>query len=314
MRYSLTVSVVLVAGIIGWCVLSLRADLAKMSLAPLWHSWDAVAIAMTLTMANYALRVVRWQWYLRLLGHIVTLNFSALTYIAGFAFTLVPGKVGELVRARYYVDRGIPVRDVAAAFCVERLMDLMSLLVLATLIVSAFSHYDGLIVTAAGAGIVCLALLAVLPWDAIAHFFACTPRIPRVLARASANVMRALAGARILLRPRTVLFGFLIALMAWGLEGLGLRVLGSIFAPSRVDAPVAIGIYGVAVLVGTVSFLPGGLGSTEAVMTTLLAARGYSVAAALLITLACRLVTLWLGVCLGWMAVVLLRFRLGEER
>jgi uncharacterized protein (TIRG00374 family) len=314
MRYSSTVSVAMLAGFIGWCVLSLRTDLAKMSLAPLWHSWDAVGIAMMLTMSNYALRAVRWRWYLRRLGHALTLNFSTLTYIAGFAFTLFPGKFGELVRARYYMDMGIPLRDVAAAFCVERLIDLLALLVLAALIVSAFPHYDGVIWTAGGVSIACLALLVLLPWDTIARSLASSPRIPRALARVSAGAVNALAGARILLRPRTVFIGFLVALAAWGLEGLGLRVLVSIFTPPRVDTSLAIGIYGVAVLVGTLSFLPGGLGSTEAVMTALLAARGYSVAAALLVTLACRLVTLWFGVCLGWIAVVILRFRSGAVR
>jgi uncharacterized protein (TIRG00374 family) len=314
MRYSSAVSVALFAGCIGWCVLSMRADLARMSFVPLWHSWDAVAIAMMLTMSNYALRAIRWRWYLGRLGHVLTFNFSTLTYIAGFAFTLVPGKLGELVRARYYMDKGIPLRDVAAAFCVERLMDSLALLVLAAFIVSAFPHYYGVLWAAGGASIVCLTLLTLLPCDAIAHSFASSPRIPRTLARASTRVVNALRGARILLRPRALLFGFLVALTAWGFEGLGLGVLGSIFAPPRIDASLAIGIYGVAVLVGTVSLLPGGLGSTEAVMTALLAARGYSVAAALVITLACRLVTLWLGVCLGWMAVVTLRFRLGAAR
>jgi uncharacterized protein (TIRG00374 family) len=212
------------------------------------------------------------------------------------------------------MDMGIPLRDVAAAFCVERLMDLLALLVLAALIVSVFPHYYGVIWAAGCASIVCLALLTLLPWDAIAHSFASSPRIPRTLARASAGAVKGLTGARVLLRPRTVLLGFLVALTAWGLEGLGLGVLGSIFTPPRIDASLAIGIYGVAVLVGTLSFLPGGLGSTEPVMTALLAARGYSVAAALVITLTCRLVTLWLGVCLGWMAVVILRFRLGDAR
>jgi uncharacterized membrane protein YbhN (UPF0104 family) len=63
------------------------------------------------------------------------------------------------------------------------------------------------------------------------------------------------------------------------------------------------------VLIGGLSFLPGGLGSTEAVMTTLLGKMGYALGDALLITLSCRLVTLWLAVILGWLAVLILRQR-----
>jgi len=71
----------------------------------------------------------------------------------------------------------------------------------------------------------------------------------------------------------------------------------------------AVGIYGIAVLVGGLSFLPGGLGSTEAAMTGLLVTHGFTLSQGLLVTLTCRLVTLWLGVCIGWLAVLTLRHK-----
>jgi uncharacterized protein (TIRG00374 family) len=65
----------------------------------------------------------------------------------------------------------------------------------------------------------------------------------------------------------------------------------------------------VAVLLGALSFLPGGLGSTEAVMSGLLHAHRFPVSQALLVTLTCRLVTLWLAVLIGWLAIFALRQR-----
>ena len=52
-------------------------------------------------------------------------------------------------------------------------------------------------------------------------------------------------------------------------------------------------------LVGGLSFLPGGLGSSEAVMITLLAVNGLPHSAAITATLICRLATLWFAVALG---------------
>ena len=60
---------------------------------------------------------------------------------------------------------------------------------------------------------------------------------------------------------------------------------------------------------GSLGSPAGGLGSTEAVMTALLAAQGYPLSQAIVITLTCRLVTLWLAVALGWGAVLSLRQR-----
>jgi uncharacterized protein (TIRG00374 family) len=111
------------------------------------------------------------------------------------------------------------------------------------------------------------------------------------------------------LSPGALSVGFVLGFFAWGFEGIGLSVLAGASVVSHLDLFAAVGIYAVAVLVGAVSFLPGGLGSTEAVMTTLLVARGFPVADSIFITLSCRLLTLWLAVLLGWVAVLLLRQR-----
>jgi len=297
-----------------WCALSLRADFAQMSFLPLWRSWNLALLAMTLTFFNYALRIARWRWYLKRLGHRVPGGFAALTYVAGFAFTLSPGKLGELVRARYYTAIGVPARDVMAAFWAERLMDLVALLLLALLALREFPRYQALVWASGGVVALGAVVLLLFPSERIAHFFKSSPRLPKLIAHGAARAVTSFGVARSLLSPRPILVGLLVALAAWGLEGLGLGVLGSIFSPVHNDAPTAVGIYAVAVLVGAVSFLPGGVGGTETVMTALLVSEGASLVPALLTTLACRITTLWLGVCLGWLAVALLRYGPQYER
>jgi glycosyltransferase 2 family protein len=293
----------------GWCIVSLRGDLANLSLAPVIHSWDLVLLAAALSLTNYLLRIVRWRAYLERLGHRVSYRFASLTFTAGFAYTLSPGKVGEMVRARYYIPLGIPLSDVAAAFFTERFLDLVAMVALATLLIATSSRYEGTIILGAGAAVVGLLALSLLPWDRVASQVKSADRIPRLLRSPLAKVASMLASTRALLRPRLLLMGFALGLLAWALEGIGLGLLSSMFPPAHLDLAEAIGIYGVAVLIGGLSFLPGGLGSTEAVMTGLLATQGFSVSQAFLVTLTCRLVTLWLGVCIGWLAVLALRTR-----
>jgi len=55
---------------------------------------------------------------------------------------------------------------------------------------------------------------------------------------------------------------------------------------------------------GALSLLPAGLGGTEALLTGLLVAQGASAALALSITVAVRVVTLWLAVAIGALALV----------
>jgi uncharacterized protein (TIRG00374 family) len=77
--------------------------------------------------------------------------------------------------------------------------------------------------------------------------------------------------------------------------------------PGQLSWSGAASAYAVAIIAGALSFLPGGLGSTEAVMAALLMAHGFSAPLAILLTLICRLLTLWLAVVIGWACVWLLR-------
>jgi uncharacterized protein (TIRG00374 family) len=290
----------------AWCAYALRGDLAQVSLAPVLRAWDLIALAAVFSLINYVLRIIRWRSYLARLGHPLGFRFAALTFVAGFAYTLSPGKVGEIVRARYYQPLGVPLARTAAAFFAERLLDLLAMVVLAALLFAGSPEYRGAILGAAVLVVGALVVFALVPWNNVTSRLGTAHGLPAALRKALAGVTSALASTRPLLRPAPLVFGFAIGLVAWGLEGVGLNVLAGMLPGPHLDIPTAVGVYAVAVLVGGLSFLPGGLGSTEAVMTALLVTHGFTVGGAILLTLTCRLVTLWLAVCLGWIGVLVL--------
>jgi glycosyltransferase 2 family protein len=277
--YRLLTAAVVAASVL-WCALRLRSDLAATSLLTLWQSRRLVLAAAFLSLLNYAVRAARWRWYLARLGHALSLRFAFVTYCAGFAFTLSPGKLGEVARARYYTALGVPLRDITAAFCLERLMDVVAVVALAMCVFPTISHHSSAI------------------FGAAAIFTAVT--------RSASSVVKA---ARPLVRPPALLVGLGLGLLAWGLEAIGLYVLSFIFPTVHLGLAVAIGIYAIAVLAGALAMLPGGLGGTEAVMAALLVSQGLPLAAAVLLTVTCRLVTLWFAVGLGWAAILALRIR-----
>lgn len=302
MRY---VPYLLILAFVAWCVFALWGDLRELSIEALLRSWNLLLLAGSLSVLNYAFRIIRWRWYLRCLGYPLPRRFATLTFLAGFAYTLSPGKVGEIVRARYYVPLGIPLRDVAAAFFAERLLDVIAMAALAALLIASLPAYHYAIVLIVAAVMLLLAVLAAAPWRAI--LARCERLSAGPLRKALLGVTSTLAATRPLFTPGALLVGFLLGLLAWGAEGVGLSVLAGASVGSQLNLMAAVGIYAIAVLIGAVSFLPGGLGSTEAVMTTLLVARGFPMGDSIFITLACRFLTLWLAVVLGWVAVWVLR-------
>jgi hypothetical protein len=66
--------------------------------------------------ASFALRYLRWRWLLGRQGLDVQWKEGFLAYLSGFALTASPGKVGELMRIRYFSPMGVPPDQVIACF------------------------------------------------------------------------------------------------------------------------------------------------------------------------------------------------------
>jgi uncharacterized protein (TIRG00374 family) len=299
--------------LLAWCVLAFRGDLAQIGFSRLWPARDLLLWVAALSLLNYGLRALRWRYFFSRLGYRLGGGQACLTYMAGFAFTLLPGKVGEMTRAYYYRDMGIPLSATASAFVVERILDLLVMMMLACLAFGVSGPYAPLILIAAGVVLAILLLLAFVHWRNLAtHPW--VARLPATLGGLVDALAQALAGARALLRPRPLAAGFCAGLIAWGAEGVGLAVLTHLLPQAAPGWAVVTGIYAIAILAGALSFLPGGLGGTEAVMAALLMAHGYTLADALLLTLLCRVLTLWLAIALGWGSVAMLRFRPAPQK
>ena len=310
LRFSRMLPYAIVTGFALWCAAAFRADVAQLSLRPLAGAWDTIGIVALLSFINYAVRAVRWRWYLARLGHWYPLGLSIAIFVSGFAFTLAPGKIGEMVRARYYPR--VPLAAVAAAFFAERLVDLLATVALVCLLFTALGRYQVLLAVGLGACVAMIGIVSVRPsfaaglWRAATQRF--VPRLPNKLAAVVSGAAQAAAHAGVLLRPEALAVGFVLALVAWGAEGMGFGLLGSAVEPHRLAIAPAMGIYSVAILSGALSFLPGGLGTTEAVMSVLLVSRGFPMPEAMLVTLTCRVMTLWFAAGLGWVAMAALRF------
>ncbi len=251
-----------------------------------------------LSLLNYLLRFWRWQHYVAAFGHALPVWRHFLYYLAGFTLTVTPGKAGEAVRSLYLHQYGVTYAQSLAALFVERLLDVLAMSLLALLILLDRPDYAGLV---AVAWVLTLGLggLATRPW---------LPEKLQIWGKGHRygyqfdRLARLLDSAAVLLRPGYLLVGLSWGVLSWGLEGLSLYWIAQEVGV-RISVGTGIGIYAIAVLAGVLSFLPGGLGSTEAVMGVLLIAFGADGPAAVAITLLCRIATLWFAVALGGVAV-----------
>ena len=94
---------------------------------PLTHLLAALALALL----NYLLRFARWSFYLKVLDVNIPLATSALVFLSGLAMSITPGKVGEVLKSHLLQDRvGVPVSTSLPAVVMERLTDLVAVIIL----------------------------------------------------------------------------------------------------------------------------------------------------------------------------------------
>ncbi len=259
------------------------------------------ALLLSLSLLNYLIRFARWHWYLHLFGKRIPWGKHLAYYVAGFAFTTTPGKAGEAVRSLYLNRHGIPWNQSLAALFVERLLDLAAIAILAIAAAWSFASARWPVAVALTGVLAALALLHHPQLDRLLGRLTTRCNWPR-LARGIGHLRALLRDSAQLLQPQLRHPGLLLGLIAWGAEGIGFFVI--LHALETPISPLsALGIYAAGILAGALSFIPGGLGSTEAVMVLLLGLAGVEMPTALAATLLCRLATLWFAVVLGLAAL-----------
>jgi uncharacterized protein (TIRG00374 family) len=292
------------AGVAIYLGFSIWADARGVGQALATFSWPVALAALGLAAANYLVRFVRWHYYLRVLGLKVPAGESLLVFLGGFALTVTPGKLGEAVKAFLLREsRGIPATRTAPIVIAERFTDLVGLLLLAG--VGVFSFDVDRRFLAAGAALIGVAFLAVSVESIAQLALRLVQWVPGV--RALGPKLRELHRATAeLLSPGPLLVAVGLSVISWAFECVAFWLVVRGFRGADVPLQAAVFIYAAMTIAGALSFLPGGLGVTEAGMLALLAklgtGTGRSVAAAA--TFITRLCTLWFAVAVGVVALL----------
>ncbi len=292
------------AGVAVYVAFSIWADAGRVAQALARFRWGAAAIACTLALGNYAVRFCRWQYYLRVLGIAVPAGDSLLVFLAGFALTVTPGKLGEAVKAFLLREsHRIPIARTAPIVIAERLTDLLALLLLATVGVFTFDVDRRFLIAG---GLLVGVGIAVVSIDPLAELaLSIAGRLP-ILRRVAPRLREFHVSTAALMRPAPLAMATVLSCVSWFLECLAFWIVTNGMQGASVSIRAATFIYASMTVAGALSFLPGGLGVTEAGMLALLIRLGSgldrgSAAAATFVTRAC---TLWFAVALGLPALI----------
>lgn len=296
----LSLSVIL--AVVGYFAFSLWGGWEEVRESLSQVSWLDLLLLLLLSLLNYLLRFVRWAKFLRLQGYSVPGVANLRIYLSGFALTTTPGKAGEALRSVLLKPFGVSYPHSLAALLAERLGDLMAVLLLACVGLYAYEPARPVVAVMVVGFVFGLWLLQ---QDALLGRMEqwLTRRFHQRLAHLISGFIDTLRHSGGLLSLPLLGYSLWLGVIAWGAEGIAFYYLLQVMG-ADVSFTAAIFIYAFSMLIGAISFLPGGLGGAEVTMTALLVLNGMDNAAAVAATLLIRLTTLWFAVVLGLLAML----------
>ncbi len=271
-------------------------------------NWSIVLIA---SCTNYLLRFLRWQLYIKKSNKAPPFTQHLLYYLAGFALTTTPGKAGETIRSLLLRPHGIPYPFSFACFITERFLDVIVIAMLASLTVFAFGEYKTFVLMSS------LAIITLLPLVRSQLFVTLLKHSDNLIhSKKLSTLIRHLIDTvhsmHLFLSWRLIASGMSIGFVAWLIQGFAFYLIVTELG-FALSLPAALGIYSISLLAGAISFIPGGVGSTELVMGLLLAALGADTSIVVSAPIISRLSTLWFAVLLGLLSTSLITMRKGRE-
>ena len=266
-------------------------------------------IALGFALTNYALRLARWTYYLRLLDIHIDAKSNVAIFVSGLSMAISPGRVGELAKSYFLKEKfNVPVATSSAAVITERITDLIAVVFLSLWGLILIPHQWGFVLVIVSTVLLgAFIVFVVSSWgsDKILRFP--VPRKWRPFIEESREAFRCLFA------PKPLLFALILGVLAWLAEGAAMW-----FVLRGLDTGVsftdAVSVYAVATLLGAATMLPGGLVGTEGSMVALLQQLDLTKTLASSGTFIIRLSTLWFAVVLGLLGLAYMHFTLTRNR
>ncbi len=260
--------------------------------------------------ASYLLRYARWNYFIKNLGFDISHKLHFFYYLSGFALTITPAKVGETIRSLYLFNHGVSYPKSISAFFVERLLDLTVVTMLSSLLLLQHAEYKVFILILTFFIIALILSLKLGYLQKILDYGISTITFRKIVSLLN-SLTALLNNASIMLKLPSLSIGLVLGILAWSIQAAAFYILLNELGFS-IQLHIAISIYSIALLSGAVSFIPGGIGSTEIVMGVFLYYFGAPKEVVILAPIIIRITSLWFAVLIGLMATISITNKISE--
>ena len=264
-----------------------------------------IVIGLMLILIGYLIRFFRWRIFMKNLNLDIPINDDLILWMGSFAFTATPAKAGEGLRSFLLKDKfDLPIEKTLGAIIMERFSDGLSvflIILLNTFSIKGFKVYF---------------------FDLYLFFFILFLTIFslkrfRLLDKFLKNIQLFFKNKIILstinsfnyfiklFNLRILIITTFLGSLSWSFEALSfwliLRGL-KLYYLSYSDAMI---VHLGSSLIGIISFIPGGIGASEAGSAGILFIKGVAFKDAMIATIIIRFMTIWFATFLGMLCLII---------
>jgi len=292
---------IIIATIIIYAIFLLVTDINKILDKIINFNMIYMPVIISLVIVSWFVVYIRWHLILKT----VNVNISHLTnfqlFLAGGALGITPGKVGELFKSQILKDKfNIPRTKTAPLFILEKFLDIIGAMIVAVFGIWFLPEIGYLVV----GGLVSLILIAKIitskklflkVLDFLKHFKFMSKFI-EPLSSSHENL------SNIIFKKEMISF-ILLSVLYWIIIGCAAYFVLLGLGIDTITLINTISSYSSSLIIGAISFIPGGVGIAEASLIGLFTIQNIELSEAVVAVVLIRLFTLWFSTLSGFIAL-----------
>ena len=264
---------------------------------------EIIPIILLLVTSGWFVLFFRWHLLLRNAKIFIPVKDSFLILTSGFALTIIPGKVGELVKSQLLKTKfGIARSKTIPIVILEQFYQAIGIVTLS---------FFGIWYFELGAYVLGFFTAALVFVFVLLSSRKAFNKIVSLLGRRkfTSKLVEPLSssydGIKNGIKGPITLYASGLSILFWLIEAISIYFILLAFGVEVIEFLTVIPTYTTSIMLGILSFLPMGIGVVEGTLTSFFTMHGIDISLALTIVVVIRLFTRWYSVSFGFIALKL---------
>ena len=263
--------------------------------------YEFLPLILLLVSISWTPLLVRWQILLKKNDINIPIKKSFLLFLCGMSMSITPGHVGELIKSQLMKTiYNIPRTKTAPIIFVEKFYDLTGAIIASIIGIIILGMDTSLILISVSILIVIIFLIYYRP---IFEFILKRVTKTKFFSKYSENISDSYEIVRNSTTPQISSISFGLSVLYWIIISVAVHFILLSFGIESISILKTISIYSSSVIIGAISFIPGGLGITEGSLIGLFSLEGIDISLALILSVMIRILTMWYSVSIGFICL-----------